>query len=275
MYVCKKILLMETVVKFWSYTCGITVLSLLTDIIPLPRSFMANKYNFLNVFFVKFGWGWTLVLVGVFIYFSSYTYCCGDRSAVKRHLSRLAVGTFWWFTLTNLFNYIEHASGFCSSEVADHSSKRVCIDAGFAWLGFDISGHAFLLVHCLLTISEEVKVMKGWDRIAELIQTEEEREPGTAPRVQDDKLQKLKQYYTQYTPYVKAMFIVLAVLTLIWELMLLGTTLYFHNMPQKLVGTLFAGFAWFMSYGVIYRSDSDITPCLPGKGSVLLNQARR
>jgi len=116
------------------------------------------------------------VLFCVF-YVNSYTYCAGDKKSINRHLSRLAVATSWWFVCVRLFDYIHSTVGYCagSPQNATTWGRDACETAGQRWLAFDVSGHAFLLIHCLLTISEEVHCIGGWERIEEIITTEQQK----------------------------------------------------------------------------------------------------
>jgi len=72
MHVCKKILLFDTTTKLAIYIFCITVLSVVTDRFPFPRTYFSDKRNVLNQVFVKWGWGWTCTILAVFIYFTRY-----------------------------------------------------------------------------------------------------------------------------------------------------------------------------------------------------------
>jgi len=114
----------------------------------------------------------------IFVFFvNSYTYCAGDKKSINRHLSRLAVATSWWFVCVRLFDYIHSTIGYCagSPHNVTASGRDACEMAGQRWLAFDVSGHAFLLIHCLLTISEEVHCIGSWERIEEITTTEQQK----------------------------------------------------------------------------------------------------
>ncbi|KAJ6665636.1 hypothetical protein lerEdw1_002006 [Lerista edwardsae] len=76
----------------WGILVAMLVGSLIKEFAPLPETYMSNKRNVLNVYFVKFAWAWTLCLLLPFISVTSY---CVTRSvpAVLRRLSSLLVGT--------------------------------------------------------------------------------------------------------------------------------------------------------------------------------------
>ena len=261
LHACRKILLLDPKFRVGLYMCGVTIFSLITDLVPMPRSYFSSKHNFFNVWFVKIGWGWTLLLLGYFVYLTSNTYCAGRIELVQKHLSRLGIATLWWYTWTSVFNYIEHTTGFCST--SGYDTKSDCRDAGGQWHGFDCSGHAFLLIHCALTISEEVRCVKDWSKIPEVIQKEEER-----PRqhVSSDDMSRLKQSYEESMPRVRIMIIVLTFFMMVWDIMLFATILYFHNMPQKLTGGSLAILGWFITYQLWYQYNEVWSPGLPGQG---------
>ena len=267
MHVCKKILLIDVNVKIGIYACAVSVVSLITDIFPVPQSYLSNRKNFLNQYFVKLGWGWTFLVLGNFIFVSSYTYCCGNFKLVRRHLSRLAVGTFWWYTCTAIFEYVEDVTGVCQfGEEVDYTTKRECIKAGFVWSGFDISGHTFLLLHCLLLISEESRILTCWEKVSDFIKKEEET---PTQKITVEEFTKLKEIVTDYKTYFRVSVVLITCLQLIWEVMLLSTVLYFHNMPSKLLAACFAIVPWFITYNMWFKID-EISPGLPGMGPIKL-----
>lgn len=243
--------------------CGVTFGALVTDLVPVPKTYFSNKHNFFNIWFVKLGWGWTLALVGAFVYLTAYTYCCGKMDLIKKHLARLGVATVWWYFWTSMFNFIENTTGFCSTE--GFYNKKACIQANGYWNGFDVSGHAFLLIYCALIIAEEVRVMKFWSRIPEVLQTEEERR--YSERLSEENFAIVKNSYLDNTPYIRALVVALTFLIVIWDMMLLSTILHFHNMPQKLTGGTLAILGWYVTYQLWYRS-SGTSPGVPGKGLI-------
>jgi len=72
MHLCKKILLFDTTTKLAIYIFSITVLSIIADMLPFPRTYFSDKRNALNQIFVKWGWGWTCTILAMFIYFTRY-----------------------------------------------------------------------------------------------------------------------------------------------------------------------------------------------------------
>jgi hypothetical protein len=259
MHLCRKVLLINPTKRLGVYFCCLVVISLLTDYFPFPRSYFSDKRNVLNMYFVKWGWGWTCTILGVFVYLTSHTYCGGDRKAISRQMSRLAFATFWWFVCTRLFTHILKTFGHCmlnnvsstSSDATLLLDRDECKKAGHQWVPFDVSGHAFLLIHCLLTIAEEVRCIADWECINEVAAQEQQ---GCTDSCRAKQLQLIRGSYETHTPFVYVLMFVLTLLIILWEMMLLGTAVYFHNMQQKLTGAIFAALGWFVFYRVWYTS---------------------
>ncbi|XP_061066141.1 acyl-coenzyme A diphosphatase FITM2 isoform X2 [Eubalaena glacialis] len=148
----------------WALVASMLVGSLLKELSPLPESYLSNKRNVLNVYFVKVAWAWTFCLLLPFITLTNY-HLTGKAGLVLRRLSTLLVGTTIWYVGTAVFANIEHYTGSCYQSPAlegvrkEHQSKRQCHGEGGFWHGFDISGHSFLLTFCALMIVEEMAVL--------------------------------------------------------------------------------------------------------------------
>lgn len=262
LHICRRVVLIQPSVKVPVYLGILLFGSVMCDFFPLPRTYLSRKDNVFNVYFVKFAWGWTLLTVGSFVAVSSWVYCCGDRALVKRHLSRLAVGTAAWFFTTNFFLVFESYTGYCSSD--KHSARSSCLGNGHRWLGFDISGHAFLLIYCNLLIMEEAKSLCGWERIAEIIRNEKYVDESPLKGISEERLVVLRHSYHKLTPFVRLLFLAMTLLSVLWDVMLVCTVLYFHTMVQKALGGVIAILEWFVTYRVFYQLSW--SPGLPGQG---------
>jgi hypothetical protein len=73
-------------------------------------------------------------------------------------------------------------------------------------------------------------------------------------------LQILKTSYAKFTPAIRGLFVAIAVLTCIWDLMLFGTALYHHVMVEKFLGGSIALLTWFLTYRCWFS-----TSTLPGQ----------
>ena len=262
MKVCRTILLVDTSVKIGVYLIGVMMGSIICDLFVVPRTFLSYKRNPLNQYFVKLGWGWTLTFIGLYILMTSYVYCCRNKARISQHLMRLVVGTFWWFACTTLFVRIENLVGICSS--SEHGDKAACINAGKSWLGFDISGHVFLEIHCLLIISEEVKTFREWSKLKTVL---EDEDIVHKRRITEEEVHLSEVDYKTLTPYIKLIIACLSVMLILFEVMLLSSTVYrFHTLSQKVSASFIAVGCWFISYRIIFRSDSPFpfVPVMPG-----------
>ena len=229
--------LMPTCFKLALYWFVVVVGSFIHDFLPLPQSYFSNKRNVLNVYFVKFGWGWTLVVLIPFISLTSSVYTSLNPLAILKHLSRMAVATWGWYFWVNLFVYIEELTGFCEGEET-LISKRSCYQEGFYWDGFDISGHSFLSIYSALVIKEELQAKLYWPS-----------------RFQHRNIARL------VTPLVEVFSFFAGLLLILWEFMLVFTTIYFHTVYQKVLGALIAIFTWYITYRVWYHNA--LSPGLP------------
>ncbi|TSL61260.1 Fat storage-inducing transmembrane protein 2 [Bagarius yarrelli] len=185
-------------------------------------------------YFVKVSWGWNLVLLLPFIFLSnSYN---KNLIFVTKRLSSLAVATAIWYSCTNMFFYIENITGACY-ETEDmqnvqegFSTKTECKNAGNYWEGFDISGHSFILSYSTLLIVEE-----------------------TVPML------NLVQHRQNRTIILDGLYLALNAIALIWVWMFACTSVYFHDISQKVLGTGFGVFGWYVTYKFWYMK-----PCSPG-----------
>lgn len=242
--------------------------SIIGDVLPYPKSYFSQSSHFLNQYFVKLGWGWTLICTIPFVVMTSFTYCCSNRRQVVLHLSRLGVATFFWIFWTNMFQYIESIYGRCSDVKFTRRSR--CLEAGLRWSGFDISGHSFILIYSVLLMIEESKPIQGWLLIQDGLNTEKhsralnEKSGKFFQSLSVDEIGTTEQNYQAFRRPVCFNFIGLSVLCIIWDLMIFTTAMYYHTMLEKFVSGLIAIFTWFATYHVWY-SMAGIPP-VPGVG---------
>jgi len=270
LHVCKKYLFIETHVKIGLYLAITLILSIVKDILPPIDTYMSAKHNLLNVVFVKWGWLWTLITLVPFVILTSYTYTCGTFNLVLKHVMRiLVVGTSVWFVCVRLFVHIEHLTGECWGKTS-YKDKVSCKKFGHSWLGFDISGHCFLLVYCNLLISEEIRTFKNWENIGEMLSKnfKEGSDNVFSPlrKLSVNQIEALQSSYEKQTPRIKVFLILLTLLSILWEVMLIFTCLFFHSLLQKILGTLIAILCWYATYKMWFKSG--YSPGLPGDGMV-------
>lgn len=272
LYMCKKSLFFDTNLKVGIYLGCLFLVSLIADVATIPRIYLSRSDNVFNKYFVKFAWGWNLLLLVPFVVFTSYIYCCGQvKRILQHHAPRLIIATFFWYFWTNLFNYVEASFGKC--QIKQFSSKETCLKAGHIWNGFDTSGHSFILIYGSLVLIEETRSMINWDSIKEYLRLEDhnrtvkEPEQTTNPlrNLTPEEFKTLQFNYEKYTPYIRGLFIVITLFQILWDVMLVCTMLYYHVMIEKFVGGCVAILTWFFTYRVWYVHPK-LLPKLPGEG---------
>lgn len=218
------------------------------ELSPGAGTALADKRNPFNLIFVKWSWGWTLVCIIPTVLLTSALYTGLDKWAMLRHVSRVGVAHTIWFSMTSLFEHLDKVSGECSDK--NFTLPKACVKQGNEWIGFDISGHVFLLSYCLLVLAEESMNIK----------MEVWREYNGTLLNQERVVSKLSETVRQLLPEAHR-FITLAVTmlellataeVLLWGFMLCTSALYFHTLVEKMLGAGIACVAWYLTYRVVY-----------------------
>jgi len=272
LFVCKKYIFYNTTYKIYIYLGALFLVSLIADFASIPKSFMSRSDNILNQYFVKFSWGWNLLLITPFVVLTSNIYCCGEKDKmVKQHLLRLGVATFFWYIWTNLFNIIEGTFGWCNMKGENFNTKSGCLKGGHYWNGFDISGHSFILIYGSLMLIEESRSILNWDSIKEYLRLENYYRDNNDPNYQTplksltkEQIDLVSVNYDKHTYYIRILFIAVTFLNILWDFMLFSTILYYHVMVEKLIGGVVAVVTWFLTYRLWYPSV--YLPRTPGDG---------
>jgi len=177
---------------------------------------------------------------------------------MRRHILRLFVGTIWWYVFTGIIQTIENETGSCHLKVdnkiiCDPSipNERICKQKNGGWLGFDISGHVFLLVMCNMWIFEEVNILNLWFKFDRFVLSNNESVKSNA--VSTVEVSNIKRSYKKLNINVKILTAFFSLLSVLWDIMLFCTIVYFHNMPSKLTAVLIAVSCWFISYRLLFK----------------------
>ncbi|XP_014100278.3 acyl-coenzyme A diphosphatase FITM2 [Bactrocera oleae] len=271
MHACKKTIFFDTNLKVALYLGSLFLVSLIGDFIPFPKTYFARSDNLFNVYFVKVGWGWTLILTVPFLAMTSYTLCCGDmKKMLQHHIPRIVIATFFWLFWTKMFNIIETSYGRCT--VKGFGTKSACLKAGHLWNGFDISGHAFILIHSSLVLIEEARPIIKWESIKDYLRNEihdrsisEHSSTNPLRHLSEEDMRNLQLLYDRLTPIIRTLFIGMATLQLLWDVMLVGTMLYYHHMVEKVISGIIAILTWYFTYRFWYRTS--LLPDPAGSGS--------
>eukprot|EP00088_Acartia_fossae_P036538 TRINITY_DN3775_c1_g1_i1.p1 TRINITY_DN3775_c1_g1~~TRINITY_DN3775_c1_g1_i1.p1 ORF type:complete len:251 (-),score=0.01 TRINITY_DN3775_c1_g1_i1:254-1006(-) len=202
----------------------------------------ADRHNFVNVYLVKYSWGWTSMAVGSYLLHESLLKpkdVEGPRISLLSIAMQLFLGTTVWYTFAaNLFPWIEEGTGICQASHLD--TKRACRRAGYVWTGLDISGHCFLLLWNILFILENITPLTS------SISTRDSTKPSG-----DSKNQPNAKRNGSYVTVQNFFILLLGFLIFTWEVMLMSTALHFHTTAEKFLGCSIALISWFMVYRLL------------------------
>lgn len=108
---------------------------------------------------------------------------------------------------------------------------------------------------------EEARPIIKWESIKEHLRNElhdrsisEQSSTNPLRNLNDEQLKNLKFLYERLTPLIRTLFIGISALQLLWDVMLVGTMLYYHRMIEKFVSGIIAIFTWYFTYRFWYRS---------------------
>ena len=217
----------------------VVVASVMCSISFAPSTCLDDKNSFLNRVFVKFSWGWTLILLFPLVALSSYIYEKTSKTEVLVNLLRVAIGHVIWYVFTTGFVLLDHAVGTCSN--SEYEYQRTCYKNGGVWYGFDISGHTFLLSYCILIITEESIPVSStvWQEAEDII-------------LNNTTLSHLRKVYYVASLLMNILRFYAIILIVLSTLMMLTTNLYFHTMSEKILGFLMAVGCWYLTYCCMY-----------------------
>lgn len=199
----------------------VSVYSILVLFLPIISSFILtedykiDKRNILNQWFVKLGWFWTNIFLLPLMF---YSINIEDKESVSRAIFRIISSTLIWYSSVNLFQFLDVSTGF------------------------DISGHTFLLIFSNLIIASELKLLDVQNKLESIKSTDNEL---------SNKRKANERIETEST--VSKIKIILRLLTLIWDFMLLQTTLYYHTILQKVIAALWAIGSWYLLHLLFYQ----------------------
>lgn len=256
LFFCRRIIFAPAVFKIIVYSLMIIIGSFLGYLDIAPHSYLASKTNIFNVYFAKLGWAWTIGLVLPFIYLNLLG-TNTHRQIIMYHLTRLLIATGFWLVITLTFVKFNVYTSRCEHVDFRGVPRKVCLDHGYQWKeGHDFSGHTFLLIYALLIINEEVKSY-----------AQGVKKPATSGAAGDAPANLDANYRKLISIAIPVLYVLLAVLTVMWELMLLSTALYFHYFTDKMAAAIVAFVAWGVTYRLWYRDNSSSVffPASPSK----------
>lgn len=227
---------------------------------------LSNVRNPVNQYFVKFSWGWSLLVLVPTALITSVLYTAAmDWKMIGKHMGRLAVSHIIWFVVTSLFVAVDSATGTCADETT--TERSACLKGGHRWYGFDISGHVFLLTYCIFVLTEECAGIAAevWGHYAVLLQ-----EQKVGNKLLKEDLEQLSQWHQKAKWLVRVLEFLATIEVVLMAVMVCATALYFHTFVEKLLGYVFALVSWYLTYRWLYGKP--YCPARPEEG--VLNPLR-
>lgn len=238
-------------------------LSASSNLFPSSLPYFADKRNLFNQLFVKKAWGWTTLLwlshvLATFFFPPTLS----SRDAIQIHSNRVPVlsrqltrwivaTAFWWILTQGTWFFgvgpsIHHrlliATGAqCVPSALSSTSPPLGVSGvlepgkcngapgEFYQGGHDVSGHTFLLIHASLLLWETIR-----PTILSLPIVRRQLSSASRPKLAPSPP-------AIYTAYATLALIVL------WEWMLIMTSIYFHTPQEKISGLIFGVMGWWIS----------------------------
>lgn len=205
---------------------------------------LTRKKSIVNQYFAKFAWAWTTIAISVFVVFSGK-----KKESIKRFIIRYVIATLYWFILCRwpgVFSIIQLRYGKCEipsksdesdepSFISSTSFKCKRIHKGH-WIGFDVSGHVFLLVHCSLFLLEEIWPI--FQKQLKIALNENEN---------NKSVKRQRAIKGACASIFSLSFVCL------WFYVLWITTTHYHHFREKFFGLLFPTVYWFVFYQNIWK----------------------
>ena len=150
---------------------------------------------------------------------------------------------------------IEHWTGKCvKSGILQPTvvSKKQCLKLGFNYYAFDTSGHSFLLTYSILVLVEEFVLLKYIYSFKQytLGQKKEYMNKPCYAQIDFKNFDKRIRYVF---PCITMVTLFASCLSLIWDLMLIITSVYYHTIFEKVLGNLLAILNWYLVYPVLFK----------------------
>lgn len=132
-----------------------------------------------------------------------------------------------------------------------------------------------------MVLIEEARPIIKWESIKEHLRNElhdrsvsEQSSTNPLRNLNEEQMKNLKFLYERLTPVIRTLFIGMSALQLLWDVMLVGTMLYYHRMVEKFISGIIAIFTWYFTYRFWYRSPI-VLPDPAGSGEFLYQRENK
>ncbi|XP_045108192.1 acyl-coenzyme A diphosphatase FITM2-like isoform X1 [Portunus trituberculatus] len=255
---CRFYLLIPSNAKIAYYLSTLLALSIVQHYVDLPHlESITGKRSVLNQVFVKKGWGFTLAVFLPYRFVSLFLHP-KLRVSLMQLIVRSALTTFFFFIWCQvLFPVIDNFSATCiaGNETLPLTKAQCLSTDGRQYFSFDISGHSYLLTYCVLIMMEESKEIIYFVWLKRQLFDEAARirkEDSSWPDFDEKQVKSLRRRFPKVSPVVAFTFFNMSILALLWDFMLLVTTLYYHTFAEKVIGTVLALLSWAFLYRRVF-----------------------
>ena len=235
----------------------------------------------INQNFVKWIWGWTMLVITPFAVLFAYKIQHFKRrkfsnkklkSSMQYHklihpLTRInLLGTIIWYLFTKLKSFLYNNTGRCLIEnsnkaVLQASNAKSCrwltneekLGQQGYWTGFNLSGHSFMLNFSFMIVATE---LYGFYQLLKINY--------------DSKSSKYSQQKTsKLLAFLKIYYHVCLFFLFLCLLCVSVTYLVYHTFIEKVIGTVLALFCWQIIYFDYCKRGKEVVPFLIGEVMVL------
>lgn len=124
-----------------------------------------------------------------------------------------------------------------------------CIQNGDRWMyGFDISGHIFLMSFSNLIIMNELRYLFKLKQFHEFNYLNKFNQNRRNNFVDPYRFKNETTYWLSLI-----LTIIMFTIMVIWDFMMIQTSLFYHNLLQKISGFIWALVSWFIIYVILDR----------------------
>lgn len=156
-----------------------------------------------------------------------------------------------------IFEVIEQSTAACTHRniVTGLSKKECYLRDDHVYHSFNISGHSFLLTYNVLLLMEESKEILrflGLGRRFSRTSTENGTGKDSLAKLDKAEMHRLRLRCITMAPLIALGIVMVGVLALLWDFMLIVTSIYYHTFWEKLIGTSLAFAMWYVLYKKIF-----------------------
>ncbi|XP_065212155.1 acyl-coenzyme A diphosphatase FITM2-like [Planococcus citri] len=235
------------------------VLSLLCEFYPLPDSYLNYKDNVLNRGFMKPNYIYSSLVLLPFAVIISYTYSKGNVMSVFKNVTRttLVILACQVIRRVQLLYDLEDNYDHCSRYGSVYKTEQICTSRGYEWITFQLSGHTFYMFYYSLATMEEMRLYRIWQMYVDGIhQVERLKKPLASVTVfryfTEAEYSKIKGMVSSWNNVVRFWMVIAGIYIILLDFCTLTTMVYFHQIEEKVIGSLLAIGLWYILYKFLF-----------------------